>query len=105
MIDLDALLAANDGILLARLHRRRKSSLSRWFRAGRLARLLPGVYVAPGAADDLSTRLRAVLGRIPDAVFGGAVAARLTAWPAEPVAEVTVLTPGRRVSRPGFRMV
>lgn len=105
MIDLEALLAANDGVLLARLHRSRKSSLSRWCREGRLTRLLPGVYVAPGAADDLPTRIRAVLGRIPDAVFGGAVAARLTAWPTEPVAEVVVCTTGRRVSRPGFRMV
>lgn len=105
MIDLDALLAANDGILLARFQRSRKSSLSRWCRAGRLTRLLPGVYVHPRSGGELAVRLRAVVARIPEAVFAGSVAARLTAWPNEPVAEVTVFTSGRRVSSPGFRMV
>ncbi len=105
MIDLDALLEANGGLLLARHLRRRKSSLSRWCKAGRLVRLLPGVYAHPGAAADLTTRLRAVLARIPDAVIAGAAAARLTAWPQEQVGEIEVITPGRRVSRPGYRMV
>jgi very-short-patch-repair endonuclease len=105
VIDLDALLEANGGLLLARHLRRRKSSLSRWCKAGRLVRLLPGVYAHPGAAADLPTRLRAVLARIPDAVIAGAAAARLTAWPQERVGEIDVITPGRRVSRPGFRMV
>lgn len=105
MIDLDALLEANNGLLLARLHRRLKSSLSRWCRTGRLTRLLPGVYAHPGAADDLRTRLRAVLARVPDAVIAGAAAARLTAWPQEQVGEIEVITRGRRVSRPGYRMV
>lgn len=104
MIDLDALLAANDGLLLARVHRSRKSSLSRWCRAGRLVRLLPGVYVHPGAREDLGTRLRAVFARIPDAVVAGSAAARATAWPDEPSGDVEVLTRGRRVSSPGFRM-
>jgi very-short-patch-repair endonuclease len=105
VIDLDALLEANGGLLLAKHHRGQKSSLSRWCRAGRLTRLLPGVYAHPGAAHDLPTRLRAVLARIPDAVIAGAAAARLTAWPQEQVGEIEVITPGRRVSRSGFRMV
>lgn len=105
VIDLDALLEANGGLLLARLHRRRKSSLSRWCKAGRLMRLLPGVYAHPRAAEDLATRLRAVLARIPGAVIAGDAAARLTAWPKEQVGEIEVITPGRRVSRPGYRMV
>lgn len=105
VIDLDALLEANGGLLLARLHRQRKSSLSRWCKAGRLVRLLPGVYAHPGAADDLGTRLRAVLARIPDAVIAGDAAARLTAWPQERVGEIEVIAPARRVSRPGYRMV
>ena len=105
MIDLDALLEANDGLLVAKHHRRRKSSFSRWCKAGRLVRLLPGVYAHPRAAADLPTRLRAVSARIPDAVIAGAAAARLTAWPQEQVGEIEVITPGRRVSRPGYRMV
>ncbi|HEY3408214.1 MAG TPA: hypothetical protein VGK53_08590, partial [Propionicimonas sp.] len=90
MIDLDALLEANGGLLLARHLRRRKSSLSRWCKAGRLVRLLPGVYAHPGAATDFPTRLRAVLVRVPDAVIAGAAAARLTAWPQEQVGEIEV---------------
>lgn len=105
VIDLDALLAAHDGILLAREHRSRKSSLSRWWRAGRLARILPGVYVHPAATEDLATRLRAVLARVPDAVIGGSAAARLTAWPNETVPELEVNTSSRRVPKPGFRFV
>lgn len=105
VIDLNALLAAHDGILLAREHRPRKSSLSRWCRAGRLARILPGVYVHPAARDDLATRLRAVHARVPDAVIGGSAAARLTAWPDETVTEVEVNTTSRRVPKPGFRFV
>jgi very-short-patch-repair endonuclease len=68
-------------------------------------RLLPGVYAHPRAAVDLPIRLRAVLARIPDAVIAGTAAARLTAWPQEQVGEIEVVTPGRRVSRPGYRMV
>ncbi len=103
VIDLDALLARNHGILLASAHRARKSSLSRWCRAGRLVRILPGVYVHPSARDDLDTRLRAVAARIPDAVFAGAAAARLTGWPDEQVREIEVITPTRRVAAAGYR--
>ena len=105
MIDLDALLEQHDGLLLARELRALKSSLSRWCRAGRLARILPGVYVHPGAATELDTRLRAVVARIPDAVIAGAAAARLGHWGAEQVEQVEVLVPGRRVPKPGFRFV
>ncbi len=103
VIDVDALLESCGGILLAREHRRRKSSLSRWYRAGRLGRILPGVYVHPAAVDDTETRIRAVVARIPDAVLAGPAAARFTSWPDEQIHEVDVIVPGRRVPRPGFR--
>lgn len=103
VIDLDALLAAGGGILLAREHRSRKSSLSRWCRAGRLVRLLPGVYVHPAAQGDLQLRLRALAARVPDAVIVGSAAARLTAWPRESVTLIEAATSGRRVSKPGYR--
>lgn len=105
MIDLDGLLARHNGVLLAGEHRARKSSLSRWFRAGRLARLLPGVYVHPAARDDLATKLRALAARVSDAVIAGSAAARLTHWPGETVREIEVLSPSRRVPAPGFRFV
>ena len=91
VIDLDELLAAHSGVLLAREHRPRKSSLSRWCRAGRLVRLLPGVYVHPAARDDLQTRLRALMAKVPDAVMAGDVAARLTAWPEAQVGVIEVV--------------
>ena len=103
MTDLDELLAAHDGILLAREHRSRKSSLSRWRAAGRLVRLLPGVYVHPLAAGDFRTRIRAVLARVPDAVVCGQAAATLTAWPEESVTEIEVATASRRRPAAGFR--
>lgn len=105
VIDLDELLAAHSGVLLAREHRPRKSSLSRWCRAGRLVRLLPGVYVHPAARDDLQTRLRALMAKVPDAVMAGDVAARLTAWPEAQVGVIEVCTASRRVPKPGYRFV
>ncbi len=105
VIDLDELLARNGGVLLAREHRSLKSSISRWWRAGRLARLLPGTYVHPAARDDLGTRLAAVAARVPDAVIAGAAAARLTQWSNEDVREIEVLVSARRVPKPGFRFV
>jgi very-short-patch-repair endonuclease len=105
VIDLDALLARHDGVLLAREHRGLKSSISRWWHAGRLARLLPGTYVAPSAGEEFETRLRAVSARIPDAVIAGAAAARLTLWPKEQVREIDVLVRSRRVPKAGFRFI
>ncbi len=105
VIDLDALLARHDGVLLAREHRGLKSSISRWWHAGRLVRILPGTYVAPSAGEDVETRLRAVSARIPDAVIAGAAAARLTLWPKEKVREIEVLVRARRVPKAGFRFV
>lgn len=105
VIDLEALLTASRGILMAREHRNRKSSLSRWCRSGRLVRLLPGVYVHPAARDDLATRLKAVTAKIPDAVVGGSAAARLTAWPQQQVGVIEVNTMSRRAPKPGFRFV
>lgn len=105
VIELDELLAAHSGILLAREHRRRKSSLSRWCRAGRLVRLLPGVYVHPAARDDLRTRLRALAAKVPDAVIAGDAAARLTAWREVQVGVIEVCTASRRVQKPGYRFV
>ncbi|MBK9698462.1 MAG: DUF559 domain-containing protein [Propionibacteriaceae bacterium] len=105
MIDLDSLLAAHDGILLARRLRPLKSSLSRWCRAGRLARLLPGVYVHPASTGDVDTRVRAVCLKVPDAVLCDAVAARFTAWPSAVPQIIEVSTRTRRRPAKGFRFV
>lgn len=105
VIDLAALLADHEGILLASQHRARKSSLSRWCLAGRIVRVLPGVYVHPDAADDLVTRLRALVARVPDAIVVGAAAAKLTAWPNEKVATIEAITATTRVAKHGYRFI
>ena len=68
MIDIDALLAANDGILLARNHRRLKSSLSRWTQKGYLVRIMRGAYAHPrhGLAQKTMSVTRLISGRKPN---------------------------------------
>lgn len=77
MDELALLLHDNAGVLTsdgARLARR----LSRWCAAGRLERILRGVYVAPGS--DTYTLIRAVAAAYPDVIFTGRTAAWLNGW-------------------------
>jgi len=101
MIDVDALLARNDGLILARDHRRLKSSLSRWVRQGRLVRLMRGVYAHP--ARRLGDRLRAVSERIPGGVIAGQTAMSLGLGLSGRVETIDVCTPTRRRPQPGYR--
>ena len=101
MIDIDALLARNDGLILARDHRHLKSSLSRWVKRGLLTRLMRGVYAHP--ARRLADRIRAVEARIPGGVIADASALAL-ALHADPTVEVIdVCTPTRRLPQKGYR--
>ncbi|WP_026925823.1 hypothetical protein [Granulicoccus phenolivorans] len=52
--------------------------------AGRLVRLLRGIYAAPDHAADPSIALRALQHHDPNAVFTGLTAAHLTLWPQNP---------------------
>ena len=101
MIDVDALLARNDGLLLARNHRAIKSSLSRWVKQGRLVRLMRGVYAHP--ARRLTDRLRAVAARIPGGVIADRTAIALFFQPERPIGVIEVCTPTRRCPQPGYR--
>ena len=56
MKDINALLARNCGVILARDNRALKSSLSRWVGQGKLIRPLRGVYMHPGAGPTDSAR-------------------------------------------------
>jgi len=101
VIDIGALLARNDGLILARDHRHLKSSLSRWVRQGKLVRLMRGVYAHP--ARRLPDRLRAVAARIPGGVIAGRTAMMLFQQPGRPVGVIDVCTPTRRRPQPGYR--
>lgn len=70
--------------------------LSRMHREGVLARLLPGIYCAAAAAEDLRTRCAAVSLWDPDAVVTGLAAARLTFWPSAPATVIDVATRRKR---------
>ena len=95
-------LLATEGVVLLRDHLELQSSLCRGVRSGRLARVLPGVYVDAGSASDVSTRIAAVTRWDPNAVICGRAAASLTYWPKITVGKVEVASPTRHAEQPGF---
>jgi len=101
VIDIEALLNRNGGVILARNHRRLKSSLSRWVKKGLLVRVMRGAYTYP--KHDLRHKIIAATAMIPGAVIAGnaALAARLHSWPVPPVVEVCA--PGRHLPQKGFK--
>ncbi len=101
MIDIEALLAQGDGLILAREHRPLKSSLSRWVKKGKLVRLMRGVYAHPARA--LGDRVRAVEARIPGGVIADGTALALTLGSSRRVDVIDVCTPTRRLPQAGYR--
>lgn len=95
-------LLTEDRVILAREHRSLRHALSHAAVSGRLARLLPGVYVDAGQSDDLATRVAAVARWDPSAVICGRAAAALTYWPEIAVGPVAVASPVRHASQGGF---
>lgn len=96
-------LLTEDPILLAREHRVLRNAILRATQAGRLRRLLPGVYVDAGRADDLATRLTGVSRWDPDAVICRRAAAALTYWPDIRLGTtIEVASKTRHASQPGF---
>ncbi len=103
VIDIEALLARNDGLILARDHRPLKSSLSRWVKQGKLVRLMRGVYAHPGRR--LRDRIRAVEARIPGGIVSGRTALGLVLHPGQNIGVIEVCTPTRRLAQKGYRFV
>jgi len=103
MIDIDGLLAANDGVLFARDHRRLKSSLSRWVKKGLLVRILRGAYAHPH--HGARATVLAVTGMISSGVIAGhsALALQLSDWPQPSVVEVCA--PGKHLPQKGFHFL
>lgn len=77
--------------------------MARALRRGELIRLLPGLYCAPRARDDLATLAVAGALALPDAVITHEAAARLTWWPELPAPELAMATRQRLAPAPGFR--
>lgn len=97
-------LLSDDGVILTREHPEAvRCALKRSARAGRLARVLPGVYVAAAAAGDLATRVTAVARWDPSAVICGRAAAALTYWPEVKHGPIEVASTVRHAPQPGFR--
>lgn len=99
---IDDLLAA-EGVILLRDHLDLQNPLCQGVRSGRLARVLPGVYVDAGSTSDASTRIAAVARWDPNAVICGRAAASLTYWPKITVGRIEVASPTRHAEQPGFK--
>jgi very-short-patch-repair endonuclease len=95
-------LLAQDRVILAREHPKLENALVRAARAGRLSRLLPGVYADPGSADDLMTKVVAASRWDPKAVIRGRAAAALSYWDDIGVTTLEVASPVRHSPQPGF---
>jgi len=100
MVDINALLELNGGVILARDYRSLRSTLSRGVRDGWLARPMRGVYTRP--EPGLALKAKAVIKKIPDAVVVGnaALALNLQGYPMPEVVEVC--TPTHHRPQPGF---
>lgn len=98
-------LLGDDPVLLARDHRDLRHAILRATEAGRLRRLLPGVYVDAGRAGELRVKAAAVVRWDPSAVICGRGAAGLTYWPEITVGPLEVASPVRHAAQRGFLFV
>lgn len=98
-------LLAEDPVLLSREHRDLRTPIQRATEAGRLTRLLPGVYVDAGRAEELPTKAAAIARWDPTAVICGRAAASLTYWPEIKVGPVEVASTVRHAAQKGFVFV
>jgi very-short-patch-repair endonuclease len=101
-IEIESLLNAGGGLLVRRDHPDLGGSVDWLIRAGRLVPVLPGVYAAPEIAQTWQIRARALALRHRDAVLLGAVAARVSFWPAAPVDRVEAAVRSLIKPQPGF---
>jgi very-short-patch-repair endonuclease len=98
-------LLTEDPVILARDHRDLRHVILRGTEAGRLRRLLPGVYVDAGRADEVAIKAAAVACWDPSAVICGRGAAALTYWPEIAVGPLVVASPVRHARQRGFTFV
>jgi hypothetical protein len=84
--EVELLLRADGGLVVRRDHPHLIGSFDWLIHQGKLATVLPGIYADPEIARTWQARARAVALRHPDAVLLGAAAARISFWPAAPLA-------------------
>lgn len=105
MDELDDLLFQSGGVITTQRRPRLSRRLSRWCAAGRLIRVLKGVYISVRARHDPGTLIRAVASTHPDAIFTGRTAAWLNGWSDLVPTQVTAIHPGRSRSTGLIRLV
>jgi len=101
-VEIESLLNAGGGLLVRRDHPDLGGSVDWLIREGRLAPVLPGVYAASEIARTWQIRARALALRHRDAVLLGAVAARVSFWPAAPLDHVEAAVSSLVKPQPGF---
>lgn len=99
--ELQRIVKVNGGLVSRRQH----VGFVEWARTGRLAVLLPGIYVVPELADDPLIRIRAALLWVPDGILTGAAAAKVSFWPSIRLDTITMAVMTGRRSRRGFNLV
>jgi very-short-patch-repair endonuclease len=96
----------SDGVLSRRCHPELDRVLDGLLYRREIEAVLPGVYTLPGLGVMPQIRIAALQLYEPDAIFLEHAAARLTFWPALPVAVVAAAVPRTRtLERQGFRLV
>lgn len=105
MDELDDLLLRSGGVISTQRRPRLSRRLSRWCAAGRLIRVLKGVYISTRAKHDPGVLISAVASTYPDAVFTGRTAAWLNGWSDLAPTQVTAIHPGRSRSTGLIRLV
>jgi very-short-patch-repair endonuclease len=95
-------LLTTDGVIARREHPELDTTLRYLVRRGDLVRVLPGVYAAADQATSLTSRVRALNRFDPDAIFVGAVAARMSFWPDLRVDRIECAVRHSRARQPGF---
>lgn len=96
VMDVDLLLEANGGVIAAHDHKPLRRTLSRLVAAGKLTRVLRGIYVK---ATDVATLITAVATAYPDAIFTGRTAAWLNGWTDVAPERITAIHQGRSLRR------
>src|SRR3712207_5787603 len=99
--DIIRLLDGN-GLIVRRNHPELAGALDWALQTRRLTAVLPGVYAISQLARLPDTRIRAVCLRHPNAVLLTAAAARVSFWPAAPLAKIEVAVRSPLAAAPGF---
>lgn len=93
---------ANHGVIALRVYPDLVGAIRWLVRRGDLHAVLPGVYAPPQIADNLDTRIRAVMAWDPSAVLLAETAARVSFWPTIRVPVVSCALKHHREPQRGF---